>query len=160
MSQSVHDIEREAAEAVKGLNQGNRYEDWLAIARGEVVGRDWAAQAAGTTRPFGAKYKAALADWQKRNPWSLDPRLKPPIPSYCYWLIENLADVEAWRATLSDDERLRYNHPGTIQRAFNQAQRAGGGGPRSRSVSPQLHPSNQGHGGRAAPGVRCVAGRI
>jgi hypothetical protein len=117
---SIKDRERRAAEAYVRLRRGNTYDAWVAVGCGLLAGREWATQQAGAAK--GARYNVALQQWQQRNRWSLALELKPPAASQAVWLIENLADVEAWRATLSGAERLAYHHPSTIQRHFLQAQ--------------------------------------
>jgi hypothetical protein len=136
LSTSIHARERAAAAAVAALSKGNTYDHWKAIAHGLQAGREAAMAAAGVNSPFGPRYKAELASWQQRNPWAQDPKLRPPIPSYCNWLVENLAVVEAWRASLPDDERLRFNHPGTIRREFLKAQQGAPGGGRGPGAAP------------------------
>jgi hypothetical protein len=140
MGGSIHDLERAAAKAVAGLSSGNTYAHWRAIALGVAAGRESAMQAAGVNSPYGSRYRQALKDWQTRNPWSQDKRLAHPVTSYCAWMVENLAAVEAWRATLTPQDAEAFNHPATIRRQFLKAQGAGGFRARA-GASPQGNPN-------------------
>jgi hypothetical protein len=128
MSGTIKARERRAAKAVAGLSQGNRFDDWVAIGEGLLAGREWAMQKAGVATPYGQHYNAELTDWRARNAWSQDPRLKHPTGVNAIWVVENLVAIEAWRRSLSDDERDGYNHPSTIRREFAKAQKGGGSG--------------------------------
>lgn len=149
MSGSIRDRERLAAEAYERLRRGNTYEDWVAVGFGLLAGREWAIQQAGAAK--GTRYNHAIQQWQARNQWALAPELKHPATSQAIWLIENLADVEAWRATLSDADRLAYNHPGTIQRHFRRAQAGQPSGPGRGHRGQGAGPTSQQQGNPSRP---------
>jgi hypothetical protein len=150
MSGSIHDREQAAAQAAGRLNLGNTYDDWLMIADGLQAGRESAMAAAQCNTPFGLRYRRELKAWRARNAWTANPRLHNSVVSNCYWLIDNLAQVEAWRATLTDDEREAYNHPTAIKRQFQKAQRGGPGGQRGRRGPHPGNPSRQAKAALAA----------
>jgi hypothetical protein len=143
VSGSIRAREQRAEKAVAGLSRGNRFEDWIDIGEGLLAGRERAMQRAGATKPYGQKYKAELADWRDRNPWTQDRRLKHPAGVNAIWVVENIAAIEAWRATLPDDERDAYNHPSTIRKEFTRAQQPAGARPRRTRSAPGTPSGNR-----------------
>jgi hypothetical protein len=133
MSGTIQDREKAAARAVKHLSAGNTFADWAAIGAGLAAGREVALTKSGAKSPFGPHYTRELHAWKglARNAWTQDPRLAHPTSSNATWVHDNLPAIETWRATLSDQERDAFNHPGTIRRQFSKAQ--GGGRKRGRA---------------------------
>jgi hypothetical protein len=133
VSGSIETRIRQASDAVAGLNKGGTFENWTEIGEGLAL-REEAMQKAGVTTPYGPAYKRELAAIQAREKaWVEDPRLAHPTNSNAIWMVQNLAIIQAWRASLPPDQALAYNHPGSVRREFSRAQRGlglGGGGGR------------------------------
>jgi septal ring factor EnvC (AmiA/AmiB activator) len=127
MSGSIKSRIRKAAQAVSGLSKGNTFDDWLAIGEGLLALREEALQAAGVATPHGPNYKRERARVYARETWTRDPRLKHPTDSNAIWMAINIVAIQAWRATLTPDERDSYNHPFSVQRAFKTAQQGATG---------------------------------
>ena len=137
MSGSIRDRELRAAAAVASLNKSNTFDDWMAIGEGLRAGQEAAMAAAGVTKPYGASYNREHNAWLARNKWAQDKRLAHPTNSNAIWMADNKTAVEAWRATLTPEERDAFNHPGTVRREFRKAQggSASGGGRRGAAAS-------------------------
>jgi hypothetical protein len=87
------------------------FDDWVLIGRAVAIGRAECLKIAGSNRPFGKKYTAAMGLWlanagldgihQQERYWALK-------------IVDNIAEIEAWRATLDDAGRRHFNHPQSI----------------------------------------------
>jgi hypothetical protein len=85
--------------------------DWLLIGRALFIGRIVALKAADTNRCVGSKYNAAMAAWLREN--GLDDVVAQERYQL-FLILENLTEIEAWRAGLDDVQRRRLNHPNAI----------------------------------------------
>jgi hypothetical protein len=85
--------------------------DWLDVARALAIGRTVALKVAGTNQPVGTRYNTAMGVWLREN------GLADIVAQERYRLfliLQNLAEIEAWRAGLSDAQRRRLNHPNAV----------------------------------------------
>jgi hypothetical protein len=109
-------------EAWKRRKTDASWADWKLIGEALLVGRRAAMLAAGTNEPSGKRYINQFHFWlQKRGFGDLDKADRSKLLA----LMENLSAVEAWRAGLSEADRLRQNHPSAIWRAWKCPNRGG-----------------------------------
>jgi hypothetical protein len=87
------------------------WDDWLRVARALLIGRTAALKAADTNRCVGSKYNAAMAAWLREN--GLDDVVAQELYRL-FLILEDLTEIEAWRAGLDDAQRRRLNHPNAI----------------------------------------------
>lgn len=84
------------------------FDDWVEVGRALVIGRAQCFKLAGTNRPFGKQYTAAMAIWLR------DTGLESIRQQERYWvfqMMDNLDAIERWRAGLDDVSKRRHNHP-------------------------------------------------
>ena len=114
--------EKEAAEAFDRIRkQHTHWRDWRFIAVGLETGRRKAMREAHTNEPRGRPYYSAMKRWMDGQEW---PRqIDKATTSHCFWLVENLAAVEAWRETLAGNQRDKLNHPTSVKKAYENAHR-------------------------------------
>jgi hypothetical protein len=102
----------EAWEWLRG-NERLSWDKWKVLGEGLLVGRHWAMNAAHTNTPQGRKYSNHFHEWCVDTGFGeldKDDRAKLLV------LMTHLDEVEAWRASRPESERMRYNHPTTIWR--------------------------------------------
>jgi hypothetical protein len=108
---------RAGREALQRLRASKDYDDWIVVGKALAVGREHAKRAAGVTRPFGKPYVMAFSTWTKTNHFA---EIHKSVRGVLLKIIDNLAEIDAWRNRLSEDLRLRLNHPDSIWRHFAQ----------------------------------------
>jgi hypothetical protein len=111
---------RLGAKAWKRLKSEASYRDWIAVAEALSIGRDWAMKEAGKNCPQGRGYNTAFSTWLQR--YKLDD-LGKMARSRALQLFDNLPQIEAWRASLTADQRAELNYPGTILRKWHASKR-------------------------------------
>jgi hypothetical protein len=95
--------------------KGADWEDWKEIGAALLVGRREAMRTAKTNKPEGKAYSTAFSVWLKAHHFhDIDKSDRAKL----LHIMENLEEVEAWRASLSPAERLRWNHPNSVWREF------------------------------------------
>jgi hypothetical protein len=104
-------------EAYARVRNGDHFRDWVSVADALAAIRDEAMANAHTNRPQGPPYRAELKKLDAREPWAAT--INTSTKAHCYWLIENLPAVTAWRDTIGD-KRDEWNHPTTIKRNFER----------------------------------------
>jgi hypothetical protein len=116
-------IEREAERAAKHLNEGQQWEDWLAIGRLMVIGRNKAMLRGGTNEPIGARYNKAFGEWLDARGWlrSIDKATR----SHAMWCVDHLPELLPLRENMGQTKRDNANHPTTMRRAWEKMQREG-----------------------------------
>jgi hypothetical protein len=82
--------------------------DWLAVGRALQIGRALALEAAGIDVPYGKRYTEAMGRWLAEN--GLDA-IGQQVRHRVLSCMDNLPEIEAWRASLPEAERGKYNHP-------------------------------------------------
>ena len=97
------------------IKEGATWNDWVAVGRALVIGRDTAMKAACTDRPIGAVYSRAFSEWLREN--KLDG-IDKTTRSQLMTCLDNLEEIEAWRATLTTNQRMEINHPSTVVRRW------------------------------------------
>jgi hypothetical protein len=118
---------RLAAEADRRIKSGAHWEDWCQIADGFLIGRIEAFQMSGTNNENDQRYKRAFKRWMDDNPWSKN--YERALRSHLFWVAENRSEIDVWRRTLAQNEREKLNHPSSVKRRFDAAQRLGGKDP-------------------------------
>ena len=114
-------IDREAEAAWGRLKSNEQWADWRYLATGFSEGRRYAMKRAGTNRPEGKNYSREFSEWMGARVWTREVD-KPPRAALL-WYADNSAAVEAWLATLALNQRQKWNHPHTLRKHFEAAQR-------------------------------------
>lgn len=109
-------LESEAAAAAERIKGGQYWNDWITIGEGLAVGRQKAMRRSGTNQPIGAIYNRAFGEWLNAHQWARD--LDGATRNHAIWCADNRPAIEAWRATLADNQRSLINHPSTTKRRY------------------------------------------
>jgi hypothetical protein len=115
-------LETEAAAAAERIKGGQQWRDWIAIGEGIAVGRLKSMRRAGTNQPLGATYIRAFSQWLDAHQWARD--LDGATRNHVVWCADNRPAIEAWRATLAENQRSLINHPTTTKRRYEAATKA------------------------------------
>jgi hypothetical protein len=83
-----------------------------------MVGRVAAMREVHVNKPEGRNYNTAFGRWLKQ--FGFDD-LDKGVRFRLFKMMDRLAAIEAWRATLTVTERLELNHPNTVIRRFTAA---------------------------------------
>lgn len=126
-------IEREAEAAAKHLKGGQQWEDWLAIGRLMVVGRNKAMLRAGTNEPVGARYNKSFSEWLDARQWLRE--IDKATRSHAMWCVDHLAELIPLRENMGQTKRDSANHPTTMRRWWERSQREGEKGPAEKKES-------------------------
>jgi hypothetical protein len=98
---------REAWARLRGRGE-KTFSDWVAVGKALALGRAHCLKLAGTNKPFGARYTTAMALWLETH--GLDG-LHQQERWWALKVVDNLTEIDNWRATLDDVSRRRWNHP-------------------------------------------------
>jgi hypothetical protein len=109
-------LETEAAAAAERIKGGQHWTDWITIGEGLAVGRQKAMRRSGTNQPIGAIYNRAFGEWLDAHKWARD--LDKATRNHAIWCADNRPAVEAWRATLAENQRSMINHPSVTKRRY------------------------------------------
>lgn len=102
---------------------GDHFRDWISVADALVAIREEAMERAHTNRPQGPPYRAAFkAIVEHREKWIL--KINDTTRTHCYWLVDNLPAVTAWRDGLGQNQRDEWNHPSTVKRNYERLTKA------------------------------------
>jgi hypothetical protein len=121
---SFEDAWAKAAEADGEI--AKHFEHWLALARGLSSMRDHLRVKSGANSDASPLYRRAFSEWVATRTWAAkwaSPG-KSSFRTACYWLVENQAEVETWRATLNPHDRDRWQSPEVVMREYRKAKRA------------------------------------
>jgi hypothetical protein len=94
------------------------FDDWMLIAEAHQIGRAEAMQTAQTNRPTGRRYEKAMAEWLLANSFNVIDKC---TRNHLFECLEHRADIEKWRARLTEPERFRFNHPTSVLRKWKAA---------------------------------------
>jgi hypothetical protein len=114
--------EQLAAEAFQRIRTGQHWSDWMFIADGLLVGRNWAMRRAGMNQPVGRAYNTEFGDWMAERPWARD--LDKKDRGDLFWCADHRSEIEAWRETLAQNVRGRLNHPTALRRRYEATHRS------------------------------------
>jgi hypothetical protein len=92
-------------------SQRTSWADWIAVARALAIGKASAMKIAQTNRAVGTKYNRIMGQWLRERGFDGINNQERYRALLC---LENLPAIEAWRSTLSDELRGRYNHPNCV----------------------------------------------
>jgi hypothetical protein len=110
---SVSEVVRLGQEAMSRKRRG--WDDWLLIAEALQVGRTEVMRAVHTNEPSGRRYEKAMADWLLANGFKeIDKSVRKRLLD----CLKHKAEIEKWRAQLTDSERFKFNHPDTVLRKW------------------------------------------
>ena len=90
--------------------------DWLTVARAIAIGRAASLAAAGCTRPFGKRYTRAMAAWLATNGLDVNQQVRWKL----LLVLDHLAEIEPWLASLDEEQRSRLNHPDSVWMNFER----------------------------------------
>jgi hypothetical protein len=110
-----------AAEAFQRIRSGQHWSDWMFIADGLIVGRNWAMRRAGTNQPIGRAYNTAFSEWMASRAWARD--LDKKDRGDLFWCADHRSEIEAWRENLAQNVRSRLNHPTALRRRYEAEHR-------------------------------------
>ena len=115
-------------QAWKNIRRDQAFEDWLMVGRALLIGRGAAMAEAGKNTPQGKGYATAFGKWLSDNGFAdMDKGDRTRLTH----IMDHEAEVIAWRNTLTLTERLRLNHPTSVWRRFEAA---------NRPIRPKLSP--------------------
>jgi hypothetical protein len=100
------------------LKKGSTFEDWKQVGAAHVIGRTAAMSEAHVNKPEGRNYNVAFGRWQQQCGFE---DLDKAARSRLFEMMDHLAKIEAWRATLTVTQRLDLNHPTAIVRRWKAA---------------------------------------
>jgi hypothetical protein len=113
---------REGREAWERIQNKQRWEDWLAVGKANVVGRAEAMQEARVNKPKGRRYNSAFTPWQYKHGFE---NLDKADRCRLFEVMDHLPEIEAWRQTLTPRERAGLNHPSTVLRRWKATKTKG-----------------------------------
>jgi uncharacterized phage infection (PIP) family protein YhgE len=88
------------------------------VGKALLVGREWAMHHAGTNRPEGKGYNLAFGAWlEKYKLNDIDQGDRKRL----FEVMDNLVEIEGWRAGLTEGEQRKLNHPSTVLRKWKKA---------------------------------------
>jgi hypothetical protein len=126
-------VDLEGFKLVKAANEAlNRIDatgdHWLTIGEAYQHGRRLAMAEARTNVPTGKRYNTAFEAWCERTHFSLD-RVDKYERRDLARILANRPAFDAWRATLTANQRHAWNHPSVMWRRFTATQAKGGTSP-------------------------------
>jgi hypothetical protein len=86
------------------------WEDWIKVGHALVIGRTEALKIAGTNRPVGTTYNAAMGTWLREHDLA---DLSAQERHSLFRIMENIDAIEQWRNGLPAEQRRKHNHPAT-----------------------------------------------
>ena len=135
----MNDVFRHGRAAWERLKKGSGlWADWILVGHALIDGRKIALRNAGTDRVHGGGYAEAFSSWMIDNRFNVPSSARAKL----FTLMENLAAVEAWRATLTDAQRQQFNHPSAVLRNYRKVT-AVEPAPGSVNGSPQRMPKSR-----------------
>jgi hypothetical protein len=100
-------------EAIARKRRG--WDDWVLIGEALEVGRAEVMRKVGTNEPVGRRYEKAMAEWLVANGFK---EIDKGARSRLLDCLKHLAEIEAWRKTLTAAEQFRLNHPNAVLRKW------------------------------------------
>jgi hypothetical protein len=83
-----------------------------------LIGRDYFLKATGANAPMGRRYSVAMSGWLQQHNFT---GIEKSVRSAALDLVEHLAEVEAFRATLSEKRQRQLKHPLSNVAAWRKA---------------------------------------
>lgn len=118
-------LEREADAALERIQRGQSWEDWRKVAELFTHGRKLAMLHGHANKPEGKGYNLCFSSWLDQHPKlrSIDKATR----NHAMQCFDKIAEIDAWRVTLADNQRQTINHPTTVLRRFTASQRENAG---------------------------------
>ena len=132
-------IER-AQEAWASLKRGQSWEHWLSVGVALVIGRGEAMRAAHTNAPAGRGYNEAFSGWLSQYEFA---DIDKADRSHLFACMEHRSSIETWRATLTQTERLKLNHPKRVMEKWKASTRVPLHGEKAPSAMAKLKDENE-----------------
>lgn len=110
-------IER-GREAWARIDGGATWTDWLAVGEALEVGRREAMARASVNEPLGRGYNEAFGSWLRENGFD---GIDKSSRSRLFAVMDNLAEITAWRETLPSNMRRELNHPTAVLRKWKSS---------------------------------------
>jgi hypothetical protein len=136
-------LEREADEALERIQRGQTWLDWRKVAELFSHGRKLAMLHGHANKPEGKGYNLCFSGWLDSH-----PKLRmvdKATRNHAMQCMDQIDAIEAWRATLAENQRQTINHPTTVLRRFKAADRESAGGdaaPRKQTEREALREAN------------------
>jgi hypothetical protein len=112
---------QEAADAADRLKRGQSWDDWLKIGVFLNIGRNKAMLRAGTNEPIGQRYIKAFSEWMALFAWIGD--IDKATRTHAMWCVDHVDDLNRLRENMGLTQRLTANHPTTMRRRWDKAQK-------------------------------------
>jgi hypothetical protein len=110
---------QEAADAADRLKRGQSWDDWLKIGEFLTIGRNKAMSRAGTNEPIGARYIKAFSEWMGLYAWIGE--IDKATRTHAMWCVDHWQELERLRENMGLTQRLAANHPTTMRRKWDKA---------------------------------------
>jgi hypothetical protein len=92
-------------------NARKSWSDWVLIARALEVGRSEVLKIATASKPVGSRYNFQMGAWLRQHDLADIPAQARYRAGMC---LRHLPAIEAWRESLPDAHRRRFNHPNAV----------------------------------------------
>jgi hypothetical protein len=112
---------QEAADAADRLKRGQSWDDWIKIGTFLNIGRNKAMLRAGTNEPIGARYIKAFSEWMAVYAWIGD--IDKATRTHSMWCVDHADELVKLRENMGLTQRLAANHPTTMRRKWDKAQK-------------------------------------
>jgi hypothetical protein len=109
----TNEVVRRGQEAMERKRRD--FDDWMLIAEALQVGRTEVMGSVHTNQSNGKRYERAMAEWLVRHSFHVVDKATRKRLLEC---LQNRKEIEAWRASLTEPERFRFNHPDTVLRRW------------------------------------------
>ena len=114
----LHECILAGQEAWHRLSSGHTRQDWLLVGKALQLLRVEAMLTAHVNKPEGRRYSQEFSDLLKANGFdAIDKSTRSRLLS----VLDNIAKIEKWLATVPANKQLELNHPHTIWRAYQRA---------------------------------------
>ena len=94
------------------------FDDWMDIGEALQVGRVEGMRVAQTNEPKGKRYEKIMGEWLVAHSFHVIDKGTRNRLLEC---LQHRTAIEKWRATLTEGERFRFNHPDTVLRKWKAA---------------------------------------
>jgi hypothetical protein len=109
---------RAGVECWQEIGRTGSFESWVKIGKALQVGRSHALRASASNRPTGQRYCRIFSAWLDEHGFN---GIEKTVRSAALDLVEHLAEIESWRATLDDKRRRQLRHPLSNVAAWRKA---------------------------------------
>jgi hypothetical protein len=109
---------RTGVECWQAIGRAESFEAWVKIGKALQIGRDYSLKTTGANRPMGQIYCKAFGAWLAKCGFN---GIEKTVRSAALDLVEHLAEIEAWRLTLSEKRRRQLKHPLSNVAAWRKA---------------------------------------